>query len=541
MIDSSLRLLEKIQNSVSFRNKIFIFILFSMGLQLIFIGVNFRSAAVETLEHQIGMRALIQAKEIASDPAVIKQVKANNLAAIEQLIERRRLTSDASFIVIGDKDGIRLSHPIKERIGLPMKGADNESALIRGESYISHSEGSLGVSIRGKAALKDANGEVIGVVSVGYLLDQLDGWIIDYAQPLLSDFIIILVITLVGGWLFSNHIKRNMNGKEPAEIAFAYNMRKSILRSVYEGIIGFDKQGNILTANITALKMLGTEKTPAQLRGENVTDYINQSQFLFHTPYDENLKDELIKVNDQVFIANRVAIYDEETLTGWVISFRNKEDISLLNDELSQIKQYTENLRATRDEYENKISTISGLIEMGDSQAALELIYNEKHRKQETIDFVTERIHCKQLAGILIGKAARARVLELDLQFSPQCRLEKLGESIDANELSAVIGNLLDNAFEATLKNPDSTKVITLLISDEGKELVIEVQDNGVGIKPELAMTMFSRGVSNKEEGDGNKGVGLYLINRYVANAGGVILVDEARPQGTIFSIFIPK
>ncbi len=182
MIDSSLRLLEKIQNSVSFRNKIFIFILFSMGLQLIFIGVNFRSAAVETLEHQIGMRALIQAKEIASDPAVIKQVKANNLAAIEQLIERRRLTSDASFIVIGDKEGIRLSHPIKERIGLPMKGADNESALIRGESYISHSEGSLGVSIRGKAALKDANGDVIGVVSVGYLLDQLDGWIIDYAQ-----------------------------------------------------------------------------------------------------------------------------------------------------------------------------------------------------------------------------------------------------------------------------------------------------------------------------------------------------------------------
>ncbi|MDG3085610.1 sensor histidine kinase [Vibrio hannami] len=540
MKENSLRLLEKIQSSVSFRNKIFIFVLVSMGLQLAFIAVNLRSAAMHTLEDQVGLRALVQAKEIASDLELIKYVAEKDSSLIEQLIERRRRVSDSSFIVVGDDRGIRLSHPVKERIGLPMQGSDNEDALVRGESYISVNEGSLGVSIRGKTAVKDASGNIIGVVSVGYLIERFDGWIIEYAQPLVLHFFIILLITLVVGWLFASHIKKNMNGKEPEEIAFAYNMRKSILRSVYEGIVAIDKQGKILTVNFTALELMGTDKKPSQLKDHGILDYINQGQFFFHTPYDENLKDELIKVNGEMMVANRVAIYDKERLTGWVISFRKKEELSSLTEELSQVRQYTDNLRAMRDEYENKISTIAGLIQMGESTSALGLIYNEKYRKQETIDFITSRIQCKQVAGILIGKAARARVMGLDLKFDDNCQLDALHESIDTNELSAVIGNLLDNAFEATLKNPESSKVVSFLISDVTQELVIEVKDNGCGIEPEIATTMFSRGVSSKDEAKGS-GVGLYLINKYVNNVGGVIMVDEVRPKGTVFSIFIPK
>ncbi|WCE31378.1 ATP-binding protein [Vibrio sp. SCSIO 43137] len=535
-----MKLLSKIQNEVSFRNKIFIFILFSMGLQLIFIAVNLRNVAMESLEHQVGTRALIQAKEIASDPLLIESLNLNDMALIEQTAQRRRQSSDSSFIVIGDKRGIRLSHPVKERVGLPMQGADNEGALVRGESYISVSEGSLGTSIRGKSAVIDSGGNIIGVVSVGYLLTRFDEWILLYAQPLLWDFLIILVITLVGAWLFASHIKRNMNGKEPAEIAFAYNMRKSILRSVYEGIIAIDKKGRILTVNFTALEMMQSDKSPKQLNGQGITDYINQSQFLFHTPYEENLKDELISIKGDTFVANRVAIYDKEVLSGWVISFRRKDEISLLSNELTQIKLYTDNLRAIRDEYENKFSTISGLLEMGDSQSALSHIYDEKHRKQETINFVTEHIKCKQVAGILIGKASRARVLGLTLEFSPQCQLGELNQALDVNELSAIIGNLLDNAFEATLKNPKSSKIISLLINDHDQELVIEVKDNGCGIDPELATTIFNKG-SSHAEGETGKGVGLYLINRFVTNSGGVIMVDNVLPRGTVFSIFIPK
>lgn len=108
-----------------------------------------------------------------------------------------------------------------------------------------------------------------------------------------------------------------------------------------------------------------------------------------------------------------------------------------------------------------------------------------------------------------------------------------------SDELAAVLGNLLDNAFEATLKNPHSNKTISLLLTDNGAELVIEVADNGIGISADIAQTLFLKGVSSKNQ-EGH-GIGLYLVHQFVTQAHGSILIDSAEPQGTIFSIFIPN
>ncbi|NIY92333.1 ATP-binding protein [Vibrio diazotrophicus] len=535
-----MNMMEKMKTGASFRVKVFLLIFALMSLQMIFMGVNFHQSLLDTLEHQVGTRALIQAKEIASDPNLIQEVRIKNIPAIERIINRLTKISDASFIVIGDDDGIRLSHPIKENIGLPMQGGDNAAALDRGESYISVRKGSLGYGVRGKSAIVDFDGEIIGVVSVGYLFNRFDQWLVFYAKPVSFELGAILLLTLIGAWLFSSHIKKKMNGMEPSEIALALYLQRSILQSVYEGIIAIDKTGKILVVNKSAIDLLGTDKQVSEIKNRSILEYLNHTQFFFQTPYEENIKDEIVSINGQTLIANRVAIFDKDMLIGWVISFRHKNDINSLTAELTQIKQYTDSLRVMRHEHANKLSTISGLIEIGEYESALSLINNENTKKQQLIDFIRARIKCKQVAGILLGKYARSQELGLQLQFDPTCQLYNLPDNIDDDELSAIIGNLIDNAFEATLKNPESDKVITLLITDAGKELVIEIGDNGCGIDPEIAGTIFNRGVTSKNDDKGH-GIGLYLINRYVTNAGGVILVDNAEPKGTIFSIFIPK
>ncbi|MCZ4371115.1 sensor histidine kinase [Vibrio diazotrophicus] len=535
-----MNMMEKMKTGASFRVKVFLLIFALMSLQMIFMGVNFHQSLLDTLEHQVGTRALIQAKEIASDPNLIQEVRIKNIPAIERIINRLTKISDASFIVIGDDDGTRLSHPVKEKIGLPMQGGDNAAALENGESYISVSKGSLGYGVRGKSAIVDFDGEIIGVVSVGYLFNRFDQWLVFYAKPVSFELGAILLLTLIGAWLFSSHIKKKMNGMEPAEIALALYLQRSILQSVYEGIIAIDKTGKILAVNKSAIDLLGTDKDVSEIKNRSILEYLNHTQFFFQTPYEENIKDEIVSINGKTLIANRVAIFDRDLLIGWVISFRHKNDINSLTAELTQIKQYTDNLRVMRHEHANKLSTISGLIEIGEYESALSLINNENTKKQQLIDFIRSRIKCKQVAGILLGKYARSQELGLQLQFDPTCQLYNLPDNIDDDELSAIIGNLIDNAFEATLKNPESDKVITLLITDAGKELVIEIGDNGCGIDPEIAGTIFNRGVTSKNDDKGH-GIGLYLINRYVTNAGGVILVDNAEPKGTIFSIFIPK
>ena len=58
------------------------------------------------------------------------------------------------------------------------------------------------------------------------------------------------------------------------------------------------------------------------------------------------------------------------------------------------------------------------------------------------------------------------------------------------------------------------------------------------GITPALRERIFERGITTKTCGD--HGIGLYLIDSYVSQAGGTIEVADNMPRGAIFSLFIP-
>ena len=64
----------------------------------------------------------------------------------------------------------------------------------------------------------------------------------------------------------------------------------------------------------------------------------------------------------------------------------------------------------------------------------------------------------------------------------------------------SIVGNLLDNAVEATLHCPAPHEAIELYISDGSDELVIEVADRGTGIAEEIRDTLFEQGVTTKAD-----------------------------------------
>ena len=119
-----------------------------------------------------GDQALDVARLVAREPGVLAGVKRADTARLNVLVERIRAEVGASYIVIGDKDARRLVHPNADRIGQPMMGMIR-SGRCRG-SYISRAQGSLGVSVRGKSPIRDELGQIIGVVSVGYLVRDIE-------------------------------------------------------------------------------------------------------------------------------------------------------------------------------------------------------------------------------------------------------------------------------------------------------------------------------------------------------------------------------
>ena len=78
---------------------------------------------------------------MAEIPLVRRQIiKPQPEGVLLQLAEEIRQETGAEFIVIGNREGIRFSHPKPDRLGKQMVGGDNAPALDRGESYISRVE-----------------------------------------------------------------------------------------------------------------------------------------------------------------------------------------------------------------------------------------------------------------------------------------------------------------------------------------------------------------------------------------------------------------
>ena len=112
-------------------------------------------------------RALTLAKAISVMPDVISLVEAGDpnhqLPKLALVIAER---TQASYIVITDKYGVRMSHPNPALIGQRVE--DAQSALA-GASTTTFNKGSLGLSANGRTPIFDANHKVIGIVSAGYL------------------------------------------------------------------------------------------------------------------------------------------------------------------------------------------------------------------------------------------------------------------------------------------------------------------------------------------------------------------------------------
>jgi two-component system, CitB family, sensor kinase len=236
--------------AIKLHTKMALFICLLLLIVLGILGSYFTQMISETLEEQTGKRALHVATTVAEMPAIREAFNLENPSSVIQPIaEDVRIKTGAEFVVVGNKDSIRYSHPIPERIGKKMVGGDNDRALIKGESYVSKAVGSLGPSLRGKAPIFDENGEVIGIVSVGFLLEDIETIEKHYQFKVMFLVVFVLAIGAIGSFYISKGFKKAIFGLEPHEIASLFVEKHAILESVREGIIAINNNGNITMVN----------------------------------------------------------------------------------------------------------------------------------------------------------------------------------------------------------------------------------------------------------------------------------------------------
>ncbi len=500
-------------------------------------GAIYTTIIGDFVEDQIGKRALQISRTVAQIPLVKQKIiEPRPDGTLQELAERIRAEVGAEFIVIGNRRGIRFSHPIPERIGRAMVGGDNAPALEHGESYVSRAVGTLGPSIRGKVPIFNAQKEIIGVVSVGYLQEGVRDLV--HTQQLKVGLLIcvLMLIGIVGAVQISGRFKRAIFGLEPEQIARLFSERTTIIESIREGVVAIDRNARVTVANRQAIEILGRSMEQGVI-GLPIGEVLPGAKLSRILTGGEQRQDQELEVGGTTMIINTVPMLEQGEIIGAVASFRRKDELDILAKQLSQVKEYSEMLRAQTHEYSNKLHTIAGLIQIDHSREALELIGRETAGYQGLIAFLAKAVPFPVLAAFILGKYNHAQELRIDFEIDPDSQLTDVPAEMSREKLVTILGNLIDNAFDAALQGDQKARV-KLTMTDLGKDLVFEVEDSGRGIAAAQSEQIFEKGFTTKPN---DHGQGLYLVKKALQELDGQITLGDSELGGALFSVFIPK
>ena len=485
---------------------------------------------------QAGAESLAIAQTVASNPRVVAGVtQPDGAKIIDPIAERIRRATGAAFVVVANRRGIRLSHPNPKLIGKSLlhDPGENPAAIFAGKTFVGEQPGSLGRSMRAKVPIRNAQGRVIGLVSVGVLEKALATEFWDSLPVILIPLLVALVLATIGAFLLARRVKRQTFGLEPEEIGVLLEQREAMLHGIREGAITLDPAGRITLINDQAQQLLALD---GDVVGWRVADVVPAGRLHDVLTGHVSGHDEVIVVGERVLVANRMPVEVRGRPIGAVVTLRDRTELDALSRELDEVRKLADALRAQEHEFQHRLHVISGLIELGRYGDAVQEINRSSLLHQELAASLVDRVGDPILAALLLGKAAVASELGVKLDVHA-AELPRALE--DVRSLVAMLGNLIDNALESATEGGRGGHV-DVAFHVEGGELVIAVHDSGPGVDPALTTEIFQDGFTTKvaRGGQQKRGLGLALVSQEVRRRDGTIEVENV--DGARFTVRMP-
>ena len=150
-----------------------------------------------------------------------------------------------------------------------------------------------------------------------------------------------------------------------------------------------------------------------------------------------------------------------------------------------------------------------------------------KATENDLISFVSEIVQAYKSIG---------KKRNIDLKVIAKER--QINVWFDVNMLDKVIFNLLSNAFKFT--NDNGYIHLNICKSETGDEVIIKLQDNGVGMTKKCISVAFEPFGQGEHETNKGSGLGLALSKELIQLHEGSITVNSEKGQGTTFEIRLP-
>ena len=507
-----------------------------LGVTGIVINVHF-----ETQKRDRNLQNISQT--IAASPLLDDITNGENSEYLTEYFDSlQKSLGDIDVISIVSAENVRLYHSNHALIGTVYDGTI--PTFEDTDFYTEDNSGPSGKQRRAYAAIYDEDGNYVGFVISVMLQESIK-------KETLPTILIFALITVVAVLMeviisaeLSENIKKKLHGYEPDVFSAMYQVRDNILESLAEGVIAIDKERTVQFINSSAVKMLGCKESSAEqgIVGkplEAVCDptvfestlLVGEKEFGAHDARLQNTN----------LIIDRIPITKDGEIIGAVGILHNREEYIKLMEDLAGTRYLVDSMRANNHDFTNKLHVILGLLQMEMHEEAASYIENITIVQRETISKIMSAVGEPAGAALLIGKTARASELNVKFILQEGSVFSKSDYPIPTETLVTIIGNLIDNAFDAMNEaNTDLEKPKELLfgIYSKPNALLITANDTGVGIKEENKAQVFENGYSTKGKG---RGTGLYQVKRLVENLGGEILLDSQYGTGTSVTVTFDK
>ncbi|MBE6049968.1 MAG: GHKL domain-containing protein [Clostridium sp.] len=511
---------------LSFENKIIILAIFITLIPLILSYLIFYSDKIIGYDEEVKGTLKTVAFSLSNDSSIIEKLayKENDKSIQEHTKKFITEIKDVDIIVIGDMTGEKYSHIYENQIGEKYVNDDNERVIKEGVGYYSLMEGSAGVTLRRFEPIF-YQGNQVGFVMVGKYRTGINEMTLRITLIYVVLFVISFIVAVFLAKKFAKVIKRATLGMEPDDITTLYKKQNIIINNVKEGIIALNKENEITEVNKECYRLF--ENYPLDKVLERLKPYINERKSF-------DMK-ELI-INGKKIFVTLSSMFENENYYGMIITFKDKENISKLAKEITGVDEVVKNLRATIHEFKNQLHVILGLLELEEYDEAIVFIKKiQRIKEQDGIKFNT--IEDPYIRAVMISRELVARERKIDFKLNDESFLYEKHDLINSYDLVTILGNLIENAFEACVLNENVKGKVEVFLYEDSEKILIEVQDDGKEIDKELKNNIFIEGVSTKGKG---RGTGLYLVKNRIELYNGEINIIENIDE-KIFRVIILK
>ena len=504
---------------------------------VVLVGVTLVTVAQSTqrAEEFEGRRAQAIAETLANARSTRQAIEADQVIALRVIAEGFRSTSGSDSVVVARADRTVVATADPGELGARYDlGA---STVLEGNSWV----GDVGVA-GGRAAvamapiLPERGSELLGFVAVQRTYPGVVDGLVAAAPNLLTYLGLASALGIGGSLLVARRVKRQTLGLEPAEIAGLVEHREAMLHGIREGVIGLDLRGRVTLVNDEAIRLL---HIPGDALGRTLADLGVGEEMRDALLSGDVERDRAVASAGRVLVLNRLPITSRGRAIGSVATLRDRTELMELRRELDLTRHVTDTLRAQAHEFDNRLHTIAGLIELGEGDEAVRFVHRVSSSRSEFSGAVTASVHDPSVAALLIAKASQAAELGVELRIAPDSALPALQEEL-STDVATVVGNLVDNAMEAAASAPQRWVEVSLGLVDGDVDVV--VRDSGPGVPAGMEREVFRRGISTKQAAAGGhageRGIGLSLVHLVCTRRGGDVTASAT--GGSTFSARLP-